>query len=229
MPERTAIEAAWDREYEHGRYRLSPPLAFVDDVITAAGNAGVMGSPMLYIGCGNGRNFVPLIEAGLDLVGLDVSAVAIRELRARLPDRTDRLIHGDLASLPPDARFGGVVAIQVFQHGDRVAAHAHVERAKGLVQPGGFIAIRVNATPTELEYRHDLVESDPASGYTVRYREGPKEGLLVHFFDREELVSLLEEGFDIELPVRLVTTERAAPAAGSWSQWEGIWRQRAPA
>ena len=225
MPEGRAVGAAWDREYEHGRYRLSPPLAFVDDIIAVARNAGSMGSPMLYIGCGNGRNFVPLIEAGLDLVGLDVSAVAIRELRARLPDRADRLIHSDLASLSPEARFAGVIAIQVFQHGDRAAAHAHVERAKGLVQPGGFIAIRVNATATELEYRHDLVESHPASGHTVRYREGPKEGLLVHFFDREELASLFAEGFDVDLPLRLDATERTAPSIGSWSQWEGIWRR----
>ncbi|MEO8423318.1 MAG: class I SAM-dependent methyltransferase [Actinomycetota bacterium] len=228
MPERTAVEAAWDREYEYGRYRLSAPLAFVDDIITAAGNAGLMGSSALYIGCGNGRNFVPLVDAGLDLVGLDVSTIAISQLRARLPDRADRLIHGDLSSLPPDTRFGCVVAIQVFQHGDGPTARAHIERAKELVQPGGIIAIRVNATQTELEYRHDLVETEPASGYTVRYREGPKEGLLVHFFDPEELASLFVERFEVNLPLRLDTAERTAPSTGSWSQWEGIWRRRAP-
>ena len=42
-----------DREYEHGLYRLAP-LAFVENIITAAENAGMMGSPALYIGCGNG-------------------------------------------------------------------------------------------------------------------------------------------------------------------------------
>jgi SAM-dependent methyltransferase len=227
--ERGAVEAAWDREYQHGRYRLSPPLAFVDDVIAGAQNAGMMQAPALYIGCGNGRNFVPFIEAGMDLVGLDVSAVAIRELVARLPDRADGLIHGDLSSLPPDVRYGCVVGIQVFQHGDGAEAHEHIGRAKELVRPGGIIAIRVNAIQTELEHRHDLVESGRGSGYTVRYREGPKAGLLVHFFDREELASLFAEGFAVDLPLRLSTTERTAPSTGSWRQWEGIWRRRAQA
>jgi cyclopropane fatty-acyl-phospholipid synthase-like methyltransferase len=154
MLDRSAVEAAWNREYEHGRYRLEPPLAFVDDIIAAADNAGVTGSSALYIGCGNGRNFVPLIDAGLDLVGLDVSAVAIRELQARLPDRAARLIHGDLLSLPPDATFGGVIAIQVFQHGDGETARGHTERAKDLVQPGGIIAIRVNANQTDVPRKH---------------------------------------------------------------------------
>ena len=170
---------------------------------------------------------MPLTEAGLDLVGLDVSAVAISELRARLPDRADRLVHGDLSSLRSEARFGSVIGIQVFQHGDRGTAHRHIALAREMLRPGGIIAIRVNATPTELEYEHDVVESEPGFGYTVRYIEGPKRGLLVHFFDREELGSLFDDGFDVRLQLRLATTNREPPSTGSWSQWEGIWRRRA--
>ncbi|MEP6973748.1 MAG: class I SAM-dependent methyltransferase [Actinomycetota bacterium] len=226
MADRTSIEAAWDREYEQGRYRLSPPLSFVHDIIVAAESAEVSGSLGLYIGCGNGRNYIPLIEAGLDLVGLDVSAVSINELRARLPDRVDRLVHGDLSSLPSEASYGSVIGIQVFQHGDGATTHAHIARAQELLRPGGIIAIRVNAAPTELEYRHDVVESKAGLGYTVRYLEGPKQGLLIHFFDREELAALFADGFDPQLPIRLATTERELPSTGSWSQWEGIWRRR---
>jgi hypothetical protein len=47
----------------------------VDDIITAARDAGI--SRGLYIGCGNGRNYIPLSEAGLDLTGLDISVTAI--------------------------------------------------------------------------------------------------------------------------------------------------------
>ena len=42
----------------------------------------------LYIGCGNGRNYVPLVEAGLDLVGLDVSATAIRRSQSATGSRS---------------------------------------------------------------------------------------------------------------------------------------------
>ena len=36
----------------------------------------------LYVGCGNGRNLLPLLDAGLDLTGLDISRQAIAQLRA---------------------------------------------------------------------------------------------------------------------------------------------------
>jgi SAM-dependent methyltransferase len=226
MPERTAVEAAWDREYEHGRYRLEPPLAFTDDIVAAANNAGMTGSPALYIGCGNGRNFVPLLDSGLDLLGLDISAIAVSQLRARLPDRADRLIHGDLSSLPTDMHFGCVVAIQVFQHGDGATARAHIERAKELVQPGGIIAIRVNATQTELEYRHDLVETEPASGYTVRYREG-SEGRAPRTFLRSRGAGLL-----VRRQVRgrpSVATRHHATAGAIKGLMEPVGRHLAPA
>jgi SAM-dependent methyltransferase len=49
----------------------------------------------LYIGCGNGRNLVPMSDAGLDLIGLDISAQAITQLHRRKPGAA-RLIVGDL-------------------------------------------------------------------------------------------------------------------------------------
>ena len=45
-----------------------------------------------------------LVAGGLDLTGLDISAAAIAQLAARIPDRRDLLIHGDLSSLPDASR-----------------------------------------------------------------------------------------------------------------------------
>src|SRR5450756_2776975 len=105
---------AWDAEYASGRYEGEPPVGFVEDIAAAAKDAGT-GSG-LYIGCGNGRNYIPLTEAGLDLTGLDISATAISQLAGRLPERRDRLVTGDLSALPAGQRFPLVVAIQVMQH-----------------------------------------------------------------------------------------------------------------
>ncbi|MGH3621503.1 MAG: class I SAM-dependent methyltransferase [Sciscionella sp.] len=68
----------------------------------------------VYIGCGNGRNYLPLVDAGLDLVGLDISGRAIEQLAQRVPTRRDRLVVGDLSSLPPHELYRIVVGIQVF-------------------------------------------------------------------------------------------------------------------
>jgi len=51
------------------------PRGLHPDIIAAARQAGVARG--LYIGCGNGRNYLLLTAARLDLTGLDISAAAI--------------------------------------------------------------------------------------------------------------------------------------------------------
>jgi SAM-dependent methyltransferase len=177
----------------------------------------------LYVGCGNGRNFVPLVAAGLDLVGIDVSGVALDQLKARLPDKAARLVHGDLSALPEPSAFGVVIGIQVFQHGTGPEARAHVRSALGLVAPGGLFCVRVNAVGTEIEYAHTVLTDGEGSGLTIRYDEGPKRGLAVHFFSRAELEGLTERLAPI-LPLRIDRTLRPRPSSGHWDQWEGIWQ-----
>ena len=217
------VAASWDREYAGGRYVGAPPVRFVDDIVEAAKKTHLLGTSGLYIGCGNGRNYVPLVDAGLDLIGLDVSEGAIETLARRVPDRASKLVHGDLNALPRHTSFHVVVGIQVFQHGSREACHAHIHAAQQRVAPSGMIAIRVNAVGTDIVHRHDLVETNDMGGFTVRYLEGPKAGLLVHFFDAVELRSLFSDGFEAILPIRLDVNEREPAERGQWSQWEGIW------
>lgn len=97
---RSATEA-WNDEYRRGRYGDDPPVAFVDDILLTAVREGI--TTGLYVGCGNGRNLLPLVDGGLDLLGLDISDEAISQLARRRPDRVDRLRHGDLQSLAEPA------------------------------------------------------------------------------------------------------------------------------
>jgi hypothetical protein len=139
--------ACWDAEYRAGRNSNEPPVAFAQDIAAAARQAGVARG--LYVGCGNGRNYLPLVEAGLGLTGLDISAAAISQLAARVPGRRDRLICGDLDALPADAGYPLVIGIQVFQHGDRATTHAHIRAAQTRVTPGGlFCCASMPLAPT---------------------------------------------------------------------------------
>jgi hypothetical protein len=179
----------------------------------------------LYIGCGNGRNYLPLVAGGLDLTGLDISAAAIAQLAGRVPGRRDRLIRGDLTALPPGMAWPLVIGIQVFQHGDRAAAHAHIRAAQQRATLGGLFCLRVNATGTDLWPEHEVIECDPDGGLTVRYLAGPKQGLLIHFFTATELDALFAARFAPVLPLRVQRTWRTPPQPGQWSQWEAIWRR----
>jgi 2-polyprenyl-3-methyl-5-hydroxy-6-metoxy-1,4-benzoquinol methylase len=214
---------AWDAEYRHGRYCDEPPVAFVDDILAAARSAGLARG--LYVGCGNGRNYLPLVAGGLDLTGLDISPVAIAQLAARDPRRRDRLVCGDLAALPADTSYPVVIGIQVFQHGDRSGAHAHIRAAQEKVTPGGLFCLRVNATETDIWPAHQVTERHPDGGLTVRYLAGPKRGLHVHFFSAPELSALFADRFTPVLSLRVQPTWRASPQRGQWSQWEAIWRR----
>jgi SAM-dependent methyltransferase len=201
-------------------------VAFTRDILAAARQARVTRG--LYIGCGNGRNYLPLADGGLDLTGLDISSAAITQLAARAPDRRHRLICGDLSALPAAAVYPLVIGIQVFQHGDRAAAHAHIRAAQQRVSPGGLFCLRVNATATDVHPRHEVTEHDPGGGFTVRYLTGPKQGLHIRFFTSAELGELFAAEFAPVLAPREQQTRRDPPQPGQWSQWEAIWRKKHP-
>jgi SAM-dependent methyltransferase len=223
MVDNVAVRA-WDAEYASGRYSGEPPVAFVEDILTAAKDAGVTRG--LYIGCGNGRNYIPLTEAGLDLIGLDISATAIAQLAERLPERRDRLVTGDLSALPAGQRFPLVVAIQVLQHGTRAETHALLAESLGQVAAGGLFAIRVNAVGTDMHHSHEVTERGTDGSYSVRYLEGPKAGMTVHFWAARELdAAVSAAGLVSVLPLRPQASWRANRDRGLWLQWEGIYRQ----
>jgi hypothetical protein len=214
---------AWDAEYAEGRYSGEPPVAFVDDIVLAAKYAGV--DRGLYIGCGNGRNYGPLTEAGLDLVGLDISATAIAQLAARFPARRDQLIAGDLSALPAGERFPLVAAIQVLQHGTREEAHRLLADSFSRVATGGLFAVRVNAVGTDLHLAHEVTERHVDGAFSIRYLDGPKAGLNVHFWAARELdATLSRAGFTPLLELRAQATWRLPRDRGLWLQWEGIYR-----
>lgn len=217
--------AAWDAEYRAGRYATEAPVSFVQDIITAADAHGLRNGRGLYVGCGNGRNFLPLARAGLALTGLDISRQALRQLAERAPEHCERLIHGDLTALPPGETFDLVIGIQVFQHGDRASVHAALRRAQQKLKPGGLFCLRVNAVGTDLWPEHEITEADQDGGFTIRYLAGPKTGLQIHFLSEPELTDVFGDHFTPVLPPRLDQTYRTAPQPGQWSQWEAIWRK----
>lgn len=125
--------------------------------------------------------------------------------------------------LPRGSTFGTVIGIQVFQHGTESEAHAHVRAAIDRVAPGGLFCLRVNAVGTEIEHAHTVLTGSARAGLTIRYDEGPKRDLAVHFFASDEIERLTDRLVPI-LPLRVHRTVRKKPSAGHWDQWEGIWQ-----
>jgi len=221
----------WDEEYRNQRYANEPPLPFVDEILgVLKADRTLWSGSGLYVGCGNGRNYLPLLDAGLDLMGLDVSREALRILVERRPTLPpQRLVCADFRAFKtPAARFDYVIAIQVFQHGDDADVRAYLEKVATLLRPGGLFFIRVNSVSTQVYHAHTVLERNAWGGFTVRYEAGPKSGLLVHFYSQLELLERLQPTFIPVMPPREDVTIRDAPSTGSWAQWEVVWRRREP-
>ncbi|HKC97013.1 MAG TPA: methyltransferase [Methylomirabilota bacterium] len=221
------VATRWDAEYRAGRYDAEPALPFVDRILAALrAHPAALAGVGLYVGCGNGRNYLPLVDAGLDLHGLDVSRQALAQLVARRAALAPRLACAEFRALEVTSPFDYLVAIQVFQHGTEADAAAYFDKTATVLRAGGLFFLRVNSASTEVYLRHTVVDENGFGGFTIRYEEGPKTGLCVHFYAREELVELARERFRLVDGPREDVTARTLPKTGSWSQWEAVWQKR---
>jgi SAM-dependent methyltransferase len=92
--------------------------------------------PVLEIGVGTGRIAGPLAEAGIDVVGIDLSDPMLRQLQAK--GSAVPAARADCTRLPfPDARFGGVVACHVLHLVANWPAAA--DEAVRVLRPGGVL------------------------------------------------------------------------------------------
>jgi trans-aconitate methyltransferase len=219
--------ARWDDEYRRGRYADEPPLPFVDTIVDLVRrHAPARDGVGLYVGCGNGRNFVPLVDAGLDLHGLDVSAEALEQLAARRPGLGARLHVGDFREFQPPAALAYLIAIQVFQHGMAEDAAAYFARVAAVLPSAGLFFLRVNSAATQVGRRHAVIERGEDGGFSVRYLEGAKTGIAIHFYAGPELDRLTRDRFETLMAPREEITHRAPPQHGFWAQWEAVYRRR---
>ena len=220
------LAARWNSEYRAGRYVAERPLPFVDQIIsTLRAHPAVTSGVGLYVGCGNGRNYLPLVAAGLTLHGLDVSREALDQLIARRADLKPRLTCADFRELEVGSPFDYLVAIQVFQHGVQADAESYFARTAAMLKAGGLFFLRVNSASTEMYLRHTIIDRNDFGGLTIRYDEGPKSGLCVHFYSRPELLELARDRFQPLAGPREAVTARTPPKTGSWSQWEAVWQR----
>lgn len=217
----------WDRLYEKGRYpKDEPPVDFVQDIIDDLREEGKKKFG-IYIGCGNGRNLIPLLDAGLDLRGIDISPVGIGQLIARRPEAEKRVWVSSFANLTSARVFDYVVAIQVFQHGNQIESHDNFRIAHDVLKPDGKLFLRVNSISTNIKYRHKIVDRNNLGGFSVLYQEGEKEGSNIHFYSEDELRHLaFKNGFDILGEPYDHIEPRHEHVEGVWAQWETIWRKK---
>jgi SAM-dependent methyltransferase len=164
--------------------------------------------PVLELGCGPGQDTQVLAQAGHRVVGVDLSAAAIEQARARVPSCEFHC--QDLRAAFPAARVGVVVASLSLHYFPWQETVDLVARVRAALVPGGLLLCRLNSTNDH----HYGASGHPALGDNYYLVDGePKR-----FFDRAAVQTLFAGGWTMSSLAEHVVHRYARPKA----LWEAV-------
>ncbi len=176
---------AWDEEYKHVTWGGPRSISMLEGLISSS-------SLVLDLGCGNGRFLLPLSRK-YNTIGTDVSATAVRRAREYLSksnvgsDKRSECLASSITSIPfSDNSFDAILCLGVLQHLLEDERKQAISEIKRVMKSGAIFVLEVFGTE-DMRYGGESVEKDTF----IR-----KNGIIYHYFTRDELESLLE-GFNI--------------------------------
>ena len=143
--------------------------------------AAADGGPILELGCGTGRVLVPLARDGVEITGLDRSAVMLERCRARIagesPEVTERvqLVEADMTTFDLGRRFGSVICpFAGFQQLRTVDQQlACLGRCRAHLLPRGRLVLDLpNPDPAPAEYARDGLGDEATAVQLVDWTNG---------------------------------------------------------
>lgn len=104
------------------------------------------GGTVLELGCGSGRDTRTLVDAGLEVIGVDLSAEDIAQARIAVPEA--RFEVGDLRAFLNEARppVGLIVASLSLHYFPWSETLVLVNQVRAALLPGGLLLCRLNST-----------------------------------------------------------------------------------
>jgi len=143
---------------------------------------------VLDIGVGQGRNALGLAERGCRITGIDTSATALEQVRARANSASldIELWQGSFLDYDPEERFDAVLCFGLLQTLDRRDGASLVHRWYEWTRPGG--ALFVTAWHVDDPVFPELVESWERTGLHS-FRGSERQNKL--FLARDEILDLL--------------------------------------
>ena len=134
--------------------------------------------PVLELGCGNGKTLKPLMAAGVEAVGLDVSW----NILSRLP-RAAAVVLGDAVSLPfRDGSFSAVIDIHCTGHLGASGRAIAARECLRVLRPGGHLVVE-RLTPDDLRASQGTpVEGEPGMKQV-------QDGRRTHFSDAKDIIA----------------------------------------
>jgi SAM-dependent methyltransferase len=184
------LEAGTSAHYEDPAYYTKTYRSRVEDVRYYAGLAEEAGGPVLEYGCGNGRITLPIARSGVEVVGVDLSAPMLADLKRRLreePEEVRRLVtvrRGDMRSLRLGRRFRRVLCpFNAFLHlYERQDVERFLARVREHLAPRGELVFDVSVPEPE-----ELARDPGRAYFAPRFRypgEGGRPGPMIRYSER---------------------------------------------
>jgi MPBQ/MSBQ methyltransferase len=169
------------------------------------------GTRVLELGCGNGKNLVPMARRGWDVTGIDIAPTALAHTRDALRREGLKalLVEGDMCGMPfVDGAFGRVFAVHALDHVDARGRMRALDEVRRVLGVGGRLYLRAFGTGDMRCGAGEEVE--PGT-----YLRGT--GIATHYFDEAEVRALLREFSSVR--VWSEERERSVGAGKARRQW----------
>jgi SAM-dependent methyltransferase len=188
------------------------------------------GGPVLELGIGTGRVALPLVEAGVEVHGIDASEAMVERLRAKAGGAAVPVLVGDFSERLPEVDGGFAVVLVAFNTLLNLVAPGAVERCFALVAgalaPGGAFVVEAFVPGDDPATSGvDVRRVDPGEVVLSVFRAGPDGATVVG-----SLVTLTESG-GVRLrpwavrPIGPDALDAMAAAAGlAFDRRSGGWR-----
>ena len=186
-----SVSEYWNRVYKSMTNNDSPPLSFTDRIKRNVQHRFKEKGKGLYAGCGDGRNYIPLSQSGLDIIGLDISSEGLNRLARKNPKYAHQLICADFEKFEVNCLFDYIISIQFFHMAVEPKIISYVAKVAQLLKPSGLLFLRATSTGTQITTKHTITEQNTWGGFTIEYTEGEHKGRPIHYFSQVELDQIL--------------------------------------
>ncbi len=192
----------WELAWREGRWaETSPPLPVVVDFAEDLRREGA--KKVLDLGCGAGRHSILLGKSGFQVVALDISETALKTLEARLKTASIdnvTLVKHEMWELPfIDDYFDGVICTNVLHHGKLVQIKQTTREVHRVMKKGASAFVVALSTADFRRGNGRKLEPN-----TYVFTEGEEQGIMHHFFPRQELQSCFRDFEIVSFEERLI-------------------------
>ncbi|QXE92666.1 class I SAM-dependent methyltransferase [Geomonas subterranea] len=219
---------AWDQVITSRRYGLESPDEIVVKSIDRFKGMGV--KRVIDVGCGLGRHVALFAEHGFSVLGLDISANAVATSLEQVTAYPGaHVIAGDATRMEVASdSFDLALAWRMIHLGQTNQIDVMLREINRVLRPGGALFCSVRSTSNALYPKARAQGREIEQDTFVMGSEG-LDGLVYHFFTREEILWRFSEHFEIEameereLEHTSYTSER--DTCGNWF-WIVLCRRR---